>query len=104
MLKTRNSTRCWATDDFVDDYVYVTPEAAAYLVDRGVQTVGVDYLSVGGRKDGAITHRVLLQAGVCILEGLNLGGVSPGLYDLVALPLRIAAGDGAPARAVLRRR
>ena len=104
LLKTRNSARCWATDEFVSDYVYVTPDAAAYLVERGVRTVGVDYLSVGGRTDGAITHRVLLQAGVSILEGLDLRSVSPGPYDLVALPLRIAGGDGAPARAVLRRR
>jgi arylformamidase len=104
LLKTRNSTRCWATDEFVADYVYVTPEAAAYLVERRVRTLGVDYLSVGGRVDGAITHRVLLGAGVCVLEGLDLSAVAPGAYDLVALPLRIAGGDGAPARALLRRR
>mgnify|MGYP001285326982 CR=1 FL=1 len=104
LFKTRNSSRCWRTDEFVDDYVYVAPDAAAYLAERGVRTVGVDYLSVGGRKDGAATHRVLLQAGVCILEGLDLSGVTPGSYDLVALPLRIAGGDGAPARALLRRR
>jgi arylformamidase len=104
LLKTRNSARCWVTDDFVADYVYVTPEAAAYLVARRVRTLGVDYLSVGGRVDGAVTHRVLLGAGVCVLEGLDLSAVAPGPYDLVALPLRIAGGDGAPARAVLRRR
>jgi arylformamidase len=104
LLKTRNSSRCWGTDDFVEDYVYVTPEGAGYLAERGVRTVGVDYLSVGGRKDGAATHRVLLRAGICILEGLNLSMVTPGAYELVALPLRIAGGDGAPARAILRRR
>jgi arylformamidase len=104
LLKTSNSRRCWSTDDFVEDYVYVTPDAAKHLVDCGVRTVGVDYLSVGGRKDGVETHRVLLRAGVCILEGLNLSAVAPGPYDLVALPLRIAGGDGSPARAILRRR
>jgi arylformamidase len=104
LLKTRNSSRCWATDEFVGDYVYVTPDAARHLAERRVRTVGVDYLSVGGRQDGAVTHRVLLQAGVCILEGLDLSRVAPGAYDLVALPLRIAGGDGAPARVILRRR
>jgi arylformamidase len=104
LLKTRNSSCCWRTDQFVTDYVYVRPDAAAYLVERRVRTLGVDYLSVGGRVDGAITHRILLGAGVCVLEGLDLSAVGPGLYDLVALPLRVAGGDGAPARAVLRRR
>jgi arylformamidase len=105
LLKTRNSSCCWRTDQFVTDYVYVTPDAAAYLVERRVRTLGVDYLSVGGRgAGGAVTHRILLGAGVCVLEGLDLSAVAPGFYDLVALPLRIAGGDGAPARAVLRRR
>jgi arylformamidase len=104
LFKTRNSSRCWATDEFVPDYVYVTPDAATYLVERRVRTVGVDYLSVGGRVNGAITHRILLEAGVCIVEGLDLSRVAPGAYDFVALPLRIRGGDGAPARAVLRRR
>jgi arylformamidase len=104
LLKTSNSSRCWATDQFVEDYVYVTPDAAKHLIEHRVRTVGVDYLSVGGRQDGAVTHRLLLRAGVCILEGLNLSAVTPGAYDLIALPLRIADGDGAPARAVLRRR
>jgi arylformamidase len=104
LFKTTNSRRCWTSDEFVNDYVYVTPDAAALLAERGVRLVGVDYLSVGGRQDGVVTHRILLQAGVCILEGVNLASVAPGEYDLVALPLRIAAGDGAPARVVLRRR
>ena len=46
-------------------------------------------------------HRILLGAGVLIVEGLELSHVSPGEYQLVCLPLRIAGGDGAPARAVL---
>jgi arylformamidase len=104
LFRTRNSLRCWATDEFVHDYVYVTPDAATFHVERGVRTVGVDYLSVGGRVDGAITHRVLLEAGVCIVEGLDLSRVTPGEYDFVALPLRISGGDGAPARAALRPR
>ncbi len=67
--------------------------------------MGVDYLSVGGyKKDGAETHRALLGAGIWIIEGLNLSGIKPGRYDLVCLPLRILASDGAPARAALRKK
>ena len=66
--------------------------------------MGVDYLSVGGfETGGAETHRILLQAGIWIIEGLILRDVEPGEYELVCLPLKIIGGDGAPARAVLRK-
>jgi arylformamidase len=103
LFRTRNSERCWKTDDFVEDFVFISQEAARYLVERGVRTVGVDYLSVGGfREDAEATHLALLQGGVWLIEGLNLSPVRAGNYELVCLPLRIAGGDGAPARAVLR--
>ena len=103
LFKTRNSPRCWKTDVFVEDFVYLSEEAAGYLVQKRVRTVGIDYLSVGGYKaDGARIHLALLRAGVWIIEGLNLTGVKPGAYQLVCLPLRIFSGDGAPARAVIR--
>lgn len=76
---------------------------AQYLVECGVALVGVDDLSVGGfLADGEATHRALLEAGVAIVEGLDLGGVAPGRYELVCLPLPLAGSDGAPARALLR--
>jgi arylformamidase len=104
LFKTRNSTRCWNTDEFQENYVYIQPAAARHLVERGVQTVGVDYLSVGGFDSGGPeTHRILLEAGVWIIEGLQLEHVEPGEYELVCLPLRIIGSDGAPARAVLRK-
>ena len=103
LFKTRNSPRCWKTDVFVEDFVYLSEEAAGYLVQKRVRTVGIDYLSVGGYKaDGARIHLALLRAGVWVIEGLNLTGVKPGAYQLVCLPLRIFSGDGAPARAVIR--
>jgi arylformamidase len=102
LFKTSNSARCWNTDEFVTDYVYVSKEAARYLVEQRVRTVGIDYLSLGGPEDGIATHQVLLAAGVCILEGLDLRKVVPGLVDLIALPLLIPDSDGAPARVLLR--
>jgi arylformamidase len=104
LFKTRNSGHCWKTDRFYEKYVHVAPETATYLADRAVQTVGVDYLSVGDPgASGDETHRILLAAGIWIIEGLNLERVEPGDYELLCLPLKISGGDGAPARAVLRK-
>jgi arylformamidase len=104
LLKTRNSEECWTTSKFQEKFVHIPHPTAAYLAECGIQTVGVDYLSVGGYDtDGPETHRTLLKAGIWIIEGLNLKGVEPGDYDLICLPLKIVGSDGAPARAVLRR-
>jgi arylformamidase len=104
LFKTSNSARCWKTDAFVPDYVYVTEPAARHLAARRIALVGIDYLSIGGPVDGAAAHRALLSAGICIVEGLDLRRVEPGVYDLVVLPLLIPGADGAPARALLRPR
>jgi arylformamidase len=105
LFKTRNS-QLWRDRrrSFIKDFVAIEADAARYLVDCGVRTVGVDYLSVGAyEKDGVETHRILLGAGVWVIEGLDLSAVDPGDYELVCLPLRIEGGDGAPARAAVRR-
>ena len=105
LFKTGNSARCWDKDSFVEDFVYISAAAAQYLAERQVRLVGIDYLSVGGfRADGVETHQALLQAGIWIIEGLNLKRVRPGRVQLVCLPLRIAGADGAPCRAILRPR
>ena len=105
LFKTRNSRRSWKMAEFDKDFIFISKEAAQHIVDCGVMTVGVDYLSVGGfYKDGVETHRILLGAKVWIIEGINLAIIRPGKYDLTCLPIKIAGADGAPARAVLRRR
>jgi arylformamidase len=105
LFRTRNSERCWKSNQFVEDFVYISAAAAQFLVQRQVRTVGIDYLSVGGYvHDGVETHRILLGAGIWLIEGLNLAEVKPGRYELVCLPLRIVGADGAPARAILRPR
>jgi arylformamidase len=81
----------------------VTPDGARWLVERGVRLVGADTLSIEPASDDYPVHRVLLGAGVVIVEGLDLTAVTPGEYQLVCLPLRIVGGDGAPARAALIR-
>lgn len=103
LFKTRNSSGVWQTNKFVEDFVFISDEAARFLTKRGVRLVGVDYLSVGGFKQGgSYVHETLLGAGIWIIEGLDLSRVSPGKYDLICLPLKLDQADGAPARAILR--
>jgi arylformamidase len=104
LLKTANSPRAWNTARFVEDAVYLTAEAARYLAERKVRTLGIDYLSVGGyaADNGVAVHEPLLEAGVAIIEGLDLTAVPAGPCDLICLPIKLAGGDGAPARAFVR--
>lgn len=104
LFKTVNSSRCWKSNKFFSDFVYISNEAARYLGKLKVRLVGVDYLSVGGyKKGGRETHLALLKAGIWIIEGLNLAKINPGKYELICLPLKIAKSDGAPARVILRK-
>ncbi len=104
LLKTRNSRDPWWERPWTSDYTSLSLDAARCLADKGISCVGIDYLSIAAADDDAAeTHRVLLGAGVWIIEGLNLSGVEPGMYELLCLPLLIAGCDGAPARVVLRR-
>jgi arylformamidase len=100
LLKTANS-KLWSKPEFCGDYSSLTPDGARFLLETGVKLVGIEYLSIERFDGDGEVHRILLENGVVILEGLNLGGVAAGLYELVCLPLKIAEGDGAPARAIL---
>ena len=106
LFKTRNSA-FWNEPEkgFRTDFTYISPEAAIVLAESGVKLVGIDYLSVEqfGSKDFK-THITLLEKEVVILEGADLRGVEPGDYELICLPLKYTggAGDGAPARTILR--
>jgi arylformamidase len=103
LFRTRNSG-LWERPGFVEEFTALTPAAATWLVELGVQLVGIDYLSVERSQSQGRVHRTLLEAGVVILEGLNLAGVKRGEYELICLPLKISGIDGAPCRAVLRGR
>jgi arylformamidase len=104
LLKTRMSGQL-RQGAFQEDFVYVTEDAATYLVQVGIKLVGIDYLSI--EKFGSTdypSHHKLLEAGVVIVEGLDLSEVEPGEYDMTCLPLRIPGADGSPARVILRSR
>jgi arylformamidase len=98
LFKTPNS-ELWAQNEFPEEFARLDGEGAQLLVDRGVKLVGVDWLSVGDEA----AHHILLGAGVVPLEGLDLRGIEPGDYFLVAAPLKIEGSDGAPARVLLVR-
>lgn len=108
LFKTRNS-EFWNEPEkgFRKDFTYIAPDAAQVLVEKGIKLVGIDYLSV--EKFGSTdfqTHITLLKNEVVIIEGLDLRKVSAGNYELICLPLKYigGAGDGAPARTVLRQK
>jgi arylformamidase len=102
LFKTRNS-EFWPSEgsEFRTDFVGVDRSGAEWLVKKGVQLVGIDYLSIAPYKQSRPTHRVLLNAGVVVIEGLDLSQVSHGRYTLHCLPLKLMGSDGAPARAIL---
>lgn len=104
LFKTRMSGQM-LRPQFQEEHVYFTEDAATYLVQAGIKLVGIDYLSF--EKPGSLefpAHHALLQAGVVIVEGLDLSEAEAGEYDLVCLPLRVVGADGAPARVLLRSR
>ncbi len=102
LLRTRNSRLWHPARAFTTEFVYLAPDGADWLLQRGVSLVGIDYLSIEGfHITGAPTHRRLLGAGVPIMEGLDLFRITPGRWQMVALPLRIERGDAGLTRAVL---
>lgn len=75
--------------------------AAFALADAGVLLVGTDAQSIGAPNEESQAHTELLGAGIPILEGLNLLSVKPGVYRLIAFPLRLGGAEASPVRAVL---
>jgi len=102
LFKTRNSS-IWAhgNQPFQADFVAVDASGANYLVEQRIQLVGMDYLSIAPFTDPVPTHRILLNAGIVVLEGVDLSQIKAGVYLLACLPLKLGATEGAPARVVL---
>ncbi|GAA0793898.1 cyclase family protein [Faecalicatena orotica] len=81
--------------------VVFSEDAAGAFAEAGLELVGVESQTVGPVDDTEGVHKILLGAGMAILEGLDLEEVEEGAYFLCAQPLKLAGCDGAPCRAVL---
>ncbi len=102
LFKTRNSA-LWREAGFRPSYISLSADAAEYLVKKGVNAVGIDYLSIDGfGQDELRVHAILLGAGIPVIEGLDLSDVVAGVYECVCLPLRVEGGEAAPARVIVR--
>lgn len=104
LLKTPNSARPDLYEQpFREDFCSLTPEGARWVADKGFLLVGIDCASAELIDDAEHeAHRILLEAGIVILEWIVLAHVAPGPYELTCLPLKLGGLDGAPARAILR--
>jgi len=105
LFKTRNSTlELLKQSEFCADYVALDASGSQWLVDHGVRLVGIDYLSIAAYRETVAPHRILLEAGAIVVEGLDLTGVEAGVYKLICLPLKLIGREGAPARVILEER
>lgn len=99
LLKTRNSSD--PLDQFNPNFIALDESAAHELVKRGLTLIGIDGPSIKKKGVKDMTHQILLQAGIVILEGVQLINAPAGTYELLCLPLAVSL-DGAPVRAILR--
>jgi arylformamidase len=98
-----NGGELGAETEFPAEFIYPSPELADFLGEQGIILFGSDSPSMDAMDDDKLPgHKALLRNGIAILEWLNLSETADGLYELAALPLKIAGGDGSPVRAVLR--
>lgn len=99
-FKTENS-KISKHEEFTAQYVYIEPEAATELFEKGAKIVGIDYISVNRYDDENLTvHNLLLSKEVLIVEGLELDQIPEGRYEIFIMPLKTADMDGQPARVI----
>ena len=104
LLKTDNQ-EYWEKGmrEFQEDFCSIDSSGAQWVVDMGVELIGIDYLSIQRYHDSTLTHTILLENEVVILETLNLERVNPGKYELICLPIKLVGLEAAPIRALLRK-
>lgn len=103
-FRTKNSHAFWLDKPFNYDYLAIGNAAADWLAERKILLAGVDYLSVGPYETTPNTHRSLINAGIWIVEGLDLRDVKEGDYEVICMPLKLAGCDGSPARVLIKQK
>jgi len=101
LIKTKNSQSLAKGEKFNENFVGLSSDAAQWVVNKDLNLIGIDYLSIQPYSGFHKTHEILLKAGIVIVEGLNLTDVITGMYELICLPIKIEGAEGAPARAIL---
>ncbi len=92
-------------DSWTNDFNSLSPELVGWLAERGVRLVGIDTPSIDPHDSKKLeSHQAVFERDMAVLEGLTLAAADDGLYELVALPLRLRGADASPVRAVLVRR
>ena len=100
LFKTRASSN--SEETFHTDFTWIQPDVIRHLGARGVVLIGTDAPSVDPFDSKELpAHHALAEEGIVNLENLYLRDVSPGMYGLYALPMKLIGLDGAPVRAVL---
>lgn len=100
LLKTTNSFT-QAVDHFTPHFIYLHASGAAYLAEKKVKAVGIDYLGIERNQPGHLTHKTLIEHDIAIIEGLRLEHAQAKRYEFYCLPLYTIGLEAAPARAVL---
>jgi len=101
LIKTRNSRREYWHEPWDAAAIALDLSAAEWCCARRMRLIGIDYLSVERAGESAV-HRALLGSEIAVLEGLYLGGVPAGQYELIAAPVKLAGTEAAGCRALLR--
>lgn len=97
IFKTKNSF----DKGYNPKFVYIEEDAALYLSEKGIKTVGIDAMSIERDKKEHPSHKIILGANIGVIEDLYLKNVGQGQYFLSALPLNIRGSEASPIRAVL---
>ena len=97
IFKTKNSF----DQGYNPKFVYIEEDAAMYLSEKGIKTVGIDAMSIERDKKEHPSHKIILGANIGVIEDLYLKNVGQGQYFLSALPLNIRGSEASPIRAVL---
>ncbi|MGP1411017.1 cyclase family protein [Peptoanaerobacter stomatis] len=97
IFKTKNSYDTVYNPKFV----YIEEDAAEYLAEKQIQSLGIDAMSIERDKKHHPTHKIILGANIGVIEDMMLKDIDEGEYFLSALPLKIKDSDASPIRAVL---
>lgn len=85
------------------DFNSLSAELVDFLAEQEVRLVGIDTPSIDLADDQILeSHTRVHFHDMAILEGIVLDQVPEGVYELIALPLKIEGADASPVRAILR--